>query len=521
MSNLLHIQERITELLGVFAYQAKAYSASGKTDFNKVSEDVLVPLLRLVFDLPDLRNLNAVKKDFPAIDLADDETGVAFQITATSESQKIKDTLKTFVEKELHKKYPRLVFYIITEKKDSYPEKAFADIIQKRFEFNTDTDIIDFRNLVKVCNTFQIDEASKIKRILEANFGLSDYSVFSEIQRERHESVSLNLVELSFPKQLYIAELGIDRSELVRNSRGALKMDDPTRTIIRNYILEQLKLDFFSGWHLHKNQVITFHNLHDDDSFLSRIIDQGTVESISTESFYTVNGRVDTNRENVFKTLIRKTLQEQLYQQQVEWQFDEELFIFIENGNEREGLKTINRRTDDGIVKENLKVFRRYESWKGEKESSRAVLEIFMKTENPDEAWYFKHRAFEAKVKKIENKWYILILPEWFFSYDGFTKSDFHADDLKWLKRKANTETVFNDFRFIHYFLENRGNNLLQDTNSKRFLRFGNQVSFENAPFLYDEAWNPPEQKKKKKKADEAENEEALDKSPQPNLFDV
>ncbi len=522
MTSLLHTHERITELLGVFAYQAKAYSASGKTDFNKVSEDVLVPLLRHIFELPDLKNLNsAVKKDFPAIDLADDEAKIAFQITATSDSQKIKDTLKTFVEKELYKKYPRLVFYIITEKKDSYPEKGFADIIQEKFEFNTDTDIIDYRDLVKRCNTFQIDVASKIKRILEANFGLSDYSVFNETQKERSESVSLNLIELFFPKQLYIADLVIDRDEIVKSSLGALRMDDPTRTIIRNYILEQLKLDFFSGWHLYRNQLITFHDPHNDDSFLLKIIDKGTIESISAESFYTVNNVVDVNRENVFKTLLRKTLQEQLYQQHVEWQYDEGLFIFVENGNERKEFKTVNRKTDDGIVKENLTVYRRHESWRGEKESHRAVLEIFMKTEKTDEPWYFKHRAFEAKVKKIENKWFLLILPEWFFSFDGFIKSDFHADDLKWLKRKANTEMVLNDFRFIHYFLENKGNNLLQDRKTKRFLKFGNHVSFENAPFLYDEAWNPPEEKKKKKKTNETETNETSDDAPQANLFEL
>ena len=137
-----------------------------------------------------------------------------------------------------------------------------------------------------------------------------------------------------------------------------------------------------------------------------------------------------------------------------------------------------------------------------------------MKTGEPDEVWYFKHRAFEAKFKKISDKWFLLILPDWFFSFDGFNKSDFHADDLKWLKRKANTETVFNDFRFIHYFLENRGNNLLQEKNSKRFLRFGNYISFENAPFLYDEAWNPPEMKKKK-------IEETEQESTQGNLFDL
>ena len=173
---------------------------------------------------------------------------------------------------------------------------------------------------------------------------------------------------------------------------------------------------------------------------------------------------------NVFKTLLRKTLQEQLYQQQVEWQFDEGLFIFIENGNEQKEFKTVNRKTDEGVIKENLTVFKRHESWRGGKgEPPHRSGNIYENPKKPDEPWYFKHRAFEAKIKKIENKWYLLILPEWFFSFDGFTKSNFHADDLKWLKRKANTEMVFNDFRFIHYFLENKGNNLLQDKNQNDF----------------------------------------------------
>jgi len=75
---------------------------------------------------------------------------------------------------------------------------------------------------------------------LEANFGRGDYSVFSETQKEPFEDVHLNLIEAFFPEKLYIADLIIDRGEIVQNSRGALKYDDPTRTIIRHYILEQL-----------------------------------------------------------------------------------------------------------------------------------------------------------------------------------------------------------------------------------------------------------------------------------------
>lgn len=103
MSNLLHTRGRTTELLGIFAYQSKAYFASGHTDFNKVSEDVLVPFFRLLFNLPSLRNLNTeAKANFPVIDLADDNAKVAFQVTATSDSKKIKETLKAFVDKEMY-----------------------------------------------------------------------------------------------------------------------------------------------------------------------------------------------------------------------------------------------------------------------------------------------------------------------------------------------------------------------------------------------------------------------------------
>ena len=181
------------------------------------------------------------------------------------------------------------------------------------------------------------------------------------------------------------------------------------------------------------------------------------------------------------------------------------MFFFIENGNEKR--KTIKRRSKKKNEKPEPIVFERRESWVGEKETSRSVLERFMKTENPDEIWYFKHRAFEAKFKKISSKWYLLILPDWFFSFDGFNKSSYHADDLKWLKKNSNTETVFNDFRFIHYFLKFSGNNLFKGKGFSNLLEYGNYLSFHNAPFLYDEAWNPPEEKKKNKKEENIDSE--------------
>ena len=520
MSNLLRIHHRIAELFGIFSYQAKTNSAAGKTDFNKVSEDVLVPLFKHIFKLYNIHNLNSVERNnFPAIDLADDIAEVAVQVTATADSSKIKSTLTTFIEKELFKKYPNLKFYILTEKKSSYPKNAIEEIINNKFEFDIENDIYDYRDLIKACSSFQIDEASTIMRLLEANFGRGDYSVFNEKQKEPFEDVHLNLIELSFPKKLFVADLLINNAEIIENSRGTLRKKDSQRAIIRSYALEQLKLDFFSGWHLYKNQLITFRDLHEEkDSFLSKIIDKGTITPIDFESFYSEQGQIDIAKENVFKSLLRRTLQEQLYNQAVEWQYDEGLFIFVENGSEKKRSKFVNRKTDDGLKREKLTIFNRYESWKGRKENKRTVLEIFMKSETPDDVWYFKHRAFEAKFKRIGTEWFLLVLPDWFFSYDGNTKSDFHADDLKWLKKNANTENVFNDFRFIHYFLKFSGDDLFREKSFKRLFKYGDHISFGNAPFLYDEAWNPPEKKKKKKK--EIADEVGSDSKPeQDSLF--
>lgn len=95
---------------------------------------------------------------------------------------------------------------------------------------------------------------------------------------------------------------------------------------------------------------------------------------------------------------------------------------------------------------------------------------------------------------------------------------------MKWLKKKANTEIVFNDFRFIHYFLQDKSDNLLQNQDANQILQFGKYVMFDNAPFLYDEAWNPPEEKKKKNKNNDVEEDEsvqAVDDTTQATLFDL
>lgn len=182
--NLNEIQGRINWLLSFFVTEVKGATAMGRADINHVSEVVLVPLLSKVFGYPNLANLNQTEKvNYPAVDLGDPVARVAFQVTSTSNSTKVKKTLEKFVKYELYKKYDRLIIYNLAEKQDSYTGEGFDEIIQGRFEFDKDRDIIDYSDVLKVVSSFQIGDALEILHMLEANFSAGDFLLFDTPER--------------------------------------------------------------------------------------------------------------------------------------------------------------------------------------------------------------------------------------------------------------------------------------------------------------------------------------------------
>jgi hypothetical protein len=172
--NLNQVQDRIRHLFAIWVAEIKGATAMNRTDANHVSEVVLLPMLAQLFNCPHLRNLNELERlNYPGIDLADDEARVAFQITSTRNSAKIKETLITFVNEELYTKYDRLTFYILTERQRSY-SGSFDAAIQGKFQFDKDRDIVDYRDLLKIISFLQIEDALKIQEMLEAHFGSID-----------------------------------------------------------------------------------------------------------------------------------------------------------------------------------------------------------------------------------------------------------------------------------------------------------------------------------------------------------
>jgi hypothetical protein len=471
------IQIRIRELMSLFVTQVKGATAQGDSFLNVVAETVLVPLFKEVYELPNLKNLNQVeKKNFPAIDLADIPARVAFQVTSTATSDKVKDTLRTFTEHHLYERFDRLIIYILSEKQTRYSGSKYDDLTEGQFSFDKDRDIVDFQDILSIVSGFDAERAERVLKILENNINGSSNTKPDNLPLAApivgNEPVFLNLLSIDFPSNLYIAELAADRGETIRQSQqGIIKLtrDSPTRDVARA-ALEQRGLSFSLDWITHENKIITFHDLNQADLPLYQIIDPGTIETLPTSSFYSI----DESYNRLFKDLLRRCLQQLLFHRNIQWQHGEKLFIFM--------------RTDSDV---------RTEGWYGTSSPSRTVYECQRNSEDPEKIRRHIHFGFRTNFKQFDKLWYLAITPDWFVSYDGYEKSFYGADFIKYKKRKESNQHVNTHVRFVAHFLKHHHAGLFDGEEHAvyPFLSFGDFVHFDTAPLLDDDAFLPKPKK--------------------------
>lgn len=103
--DVLTVENELRQVVSRLVTQVELATKQGKLDINLALEDALIPILKELFHLPKLHNLNAKQKNFPGIDLGDEFDRVAFQVTATTDLEKIKKTLNVFIEKKLPIKF--------------------------------------------------------------------------------------------------------------------------------------------------------------------------------------------------------------------------------------------------------------------------------------------------------------------------------------------------------------------------------------------------------------------------------
>src|ERR1041384_6437260 len=394
-------QNRITDLLAEFSKQVKLHNLADRYDINRVSENIMCPLLRLIYGYQEIRNLNYTDwRNYPGVDIADSQSRIAFQITSSADNDKIKDTLEKINRHRQYQRYDRFVVYVLTEKARKYSTKQYPSITQNHFAFDAKKDIWDYRDLLQAIA--KLEDTSQVRRIeqfLEATFGKGQPFAWKK-RPQRTESLLLNTVGIRFPETIYQADLFLNKEKLIEHMRASgkrIRYPVPDRALVIEYFMKygyQFPRDFVC----HKNQLITFHDLTNDEHPFRAVIDFGTVTPIPARNFYTINKEIDENRERVFKDLLRRCLVRMLKRHGVDWQEDEKIFIYTMN--EEEAAETIKFNQEKNRYERRI-------NWGHD----RFVCLKKMKTQKPDEVLYYQHLAFSGRFYRLETDWYLQINP--------------------------------------------------------------------------------------------------------------
>jgi hypothetical protein len=186
--NRLDYINKINGYAAKYVLEVEGYNEANQYDINIQSENFLIPVLNEIFNL-NLVNVNfSIRDDYPAIDLADFEQRVAFQITSTSSLKKISDSLEKFFGKGLEQHFSQLYFYIITEKKAKYDKRKIAKFLKDDFDFDPSKHILDRSKLMgKIAAIGSTDKLQRILEVYENEF--SDASNISK----RNDSDALRI----------------------------------------------------------------------------------------------------------------------------------------------------------------------------------------------------------------------------------------------------------------------------------------------------------------------------------------
>jgi len=464
---------KIIEYAARFVLEVEGFNNLNQYDINIHAEGFLIPIFNEVFNL-QLENLNtSQKKNYPAIDLADFKNRVAFQVTATSDIEKIKYTLKKFKENQLHNSFDVLYIYIITHKKTNYNEKKLQEFIPENFIFSTKDNIIDKDDLIKKITSISSSaQLEKIAKLYEHEFSDIQLEIRSKAFRNgclssESETINPNLLRLKFPKYFYQAELNIDEEKITNNvneilfARGkkTIKKLKPG-TLVKN-ALKAFKIKS-NEWVLNKKYIYTFRNLDDSNESFRTIIDIGTITKIECKDYYNQN---DDNLK-VFKHLLRNIMIELCKLKEIEWYSNQEVFRFANNQ----------------IVPNKKKI-----RWKGKNEATKTVIfEIQNKKEG--HIICFRSLAFKCSFLNIDNDWYLVLNPTWSFTNPGgYNTSRYESVYMAGIKRLENNNSIYNYFRFFEYFLSHKD----LFTTPYPFLEIISMEKLIISPKLVEKAWKP------------------------------
>ncbi|HEY9862636.1 MAG TPA: SMEK domain-containing protein, partial [Candidatus Obscuribacterales bacterium] len=152
------VQKKIIYTLSILEVSIKHRGLVNLYDQNIFAETFIAKILNIVFDY-NLVNLNHQERGKTGIDLGDWTRKIAFQVTSTKDSRKIKETINKFINHEQYIYFNHLKFFILNQKQKSYSSKIETE---GKFNFNPNVDIIDIQDVIKMVDSLPIEKMEQI-----------------------------------------------------------------------------------------------------------------------------------------------------------------------------------------------------------------------------------------------------------------------------------------------------------------------------------------------------------------------
>jgi len=425
----LEIENELRDVVSRIISQVDLSTKQGRLDINLSLEDALIPILKAAFNLPNLINLNRRQKNFPGIDLGDDHDRVAFQVTATTSLEKVKKTLTHFVSRQFFTTFDELYILMLTNKQASYSQAAIDQITNGAFEFSTKTHIIDLGDILSKVTGLRIPAQERVLTDFKLILGdINAYLDFNASDGHQSHILTSNLIPISPPETVYVAELLINEASVLAQAREQLnfKRNSCSKQSLVKMALLLSGVDSDS-WVCFENRIFTFEDIC--NSGVRHIVDIGTIETLEAGD---LSESVIDDNINIFKLLLNGYVRETLKPHNVVYDRRDKCYFFKPHNPDDEGRK---------------------EDWVGKKKSTRRVYEKIMSKKEPTRIAHHVHLSFELSFTQISEQWYALVVPSWLYTYDGSRKSRFHEDLLSKQKRLEFNQSVRNIVRFLAFYL--------------------------------------------------------------------
>lgn len=427
------ILDKISQLIVSFQAEVEANNRLNLTDINIHAENFLIPLLKLVYGW-DLKNTNLYSSNSPAIDLEDEESRIAIQVTSTGTSAKIKKTLVKYKTHHGSGKHDQLLILILTKKQKKYVSEDVVRHADEVLAFNLDEGIIDLSDVLKeIHGLHSLDKIKEILELLQTELSESKIEQRKRslrgIVEETIEVYQTNLVKVTIPSVIFRYAIEVDRLSVIRKSwKTSWKLQSKASSFeVFKRAVHFLGAPDIPAYYQNGTYLYSFEDI--TNTSLATLCAPGSQVELDVHAF---SSEDVANEKNVVG-LLNSTLVKDLKVKGVNFRWKEGLFFFTKGANEEA----------------------RNISYVLEVSASRNVVTPMFKDADGNPKVY-KHLAFKTNFIKSDKHWFMSMRPTWVFTTDGYHLSAYNSDQISEQKRLENNQQVNNAFELIRYCINNQ-----------------------------------------------------------------